>query len=228
MADPKAKPKSKAPSEPPSASAFWALLFAIIIGIYLIGQGFSYILVLLGLKDKDTGLMNQHAVQTTKIAFAGFLSTFQAISLFICLLFILGMIYTKFRVYEMKRMDKVRKKVAEISEKKIAERPEPNKKWLKVQEHVNSSNPSDWRLAILEADIMLNEILEKMGYKGMTIGDKLKTIEQSDFTNLDAAWEAHKVRNSIAHQGSDFNMNQKEAKRVISLYEKVFTEFYFI
>ncbi len=67
-----------------------------------------------------------------------------------------------------------------------------------------------------------------MGYKGMTIGDKLKTIESSDFTNLDNAWEAHRTRNMIAHEGSDFQLNQNEAKRIIGLYEKVFKEFYFI
>ena len=103
-----------------------------------------------------------------------------------------------------------------------------NPKWEKVLEHINSPNHSDWRLAILEADIMLGEVLDKMGYLGATIGDKLKSIEQSDFTNLQAAWEAHKVRNMIAHEGSDFNLNKPEAERVIKLFEKVFKEFKFI
>lgn len=103
-----------------------------------------------------------------------------------------------------------------------------NPKWQKVLEHVNSPNASDWRLAILEADIMLDEMLDKMGYHGATIGDKLKTIEQSDFTTLQEAWEAHKVRNSIAHEGSDFSINKPEAERVIKLFQKVFEEFKYI
>ncbi len=103
-----------------------------------------------------------------------------------------------------------------------------NKKWQQVQEHINSPNPSDWRLAILEADIMLGDILEKMGYQGDSIGDKLKGIEKSDFVTLDQAWEAHRTRNQIAHQGSDFQLNEREAKRIIDLYKKVFEEFYYI
>lgn len=224
MADTKSKPKGEAPQ----TESAWAILVGGIIVILLIGQGISILLSVLGFKDPETGVLNSHAVESFKISFASFLSTFQVISLFICLLFFISILYIKFRLYEMKRMDKIKQKIAEINEKKIVDRPEPNKKWLKVQEHVNSANPSDWRLAILEADILLNEILEKMGYHGMTIGDKLKTIERADFTNLDAAWDAHKVRNLIAHEGSDFNMNQNEAKRVVGLYEKVFVEFHFI
>ncbi|MFA7252453.1 MAG: hypothetical protein WC027_01195 [Candidatus Paceibacterota bacterium] len=103
-----------------------------------------------------------------------------------------------------------------------------NEKWESVVKHINSSNPSDWKLAILECDIMLGEILEKMGYIQPSIGEKLKSIEPSDFTNIEAAWEAHKIRNSIAHEGSEFAINEREAKRVIGLYELVFQEFEYI
>ena len=103
-----------------------------------------------------------------------------------------------------------------------------NEKWEKVKIHINSVNPSDWKLAILECDIMLGEILEKMGYMQESIGEKLKSIEPSDFTNIEAAWEAHKIRNQIAHDGSDFLINEREAKRVVGLYEAVFREFEYI
>jgi len=106
--------------------------------------------------------------------------------------------------------------------------PLVNEKWEKVIIHINSENPSDWKLAILECDIMLSDILEKMGYMQQSIGDKLKSIEPSDFTNIEAAWEAHKIRNQIAHEGSEFMMNEREAKRVIGLYELVFREFKYI
>lgn len=103
-----------------------------------------------------------------------------------------------------------------------------NKKWQDVLTHINSDNPSDWKLAILECDIILGDILEKMGYTQESIGEKLKSIEVSDFTNIEAAWEAHKIRNMIAHEGSEFLINEREAKRVIGLYELVFKEFEFI
>lgn len=106
--------------------------------------------------------------------------------------------------------------------------PVLNQKWESVQKHISSDNPAEWRLAILEADIMLGDILEKMGYQGDSIGEKLKGIEKSDFLTLDQAWEAHKVRNQIAHEGSDFLLNERDARRVIDLYKQVFEEFYYI
>jgi transposase len=67
-----------------------------------------------------------------------------------------------------------------------------------------------------------------MGYMQESIGEKLKSIEPSDFTNIENAWEAHKIRNTIAHEGSEFLINEREAKRVIGLYESVFREFEYI
>jgi hypothetical protein len=103
-----------------------------------------------------------------------------------------------------------------------------NRRWKNIQSLVNSHNLNDWKQAIIEADIMLDEMLEKMGYKGDSIGDKLKQIEASDFLTLNQAWEAHKVRNQIAHQGSNYILSHDEAERVIDLYSQVFKEFYFI
>jgi hypothetical protein len=100
-----------------------------------------------------------------------------------------------------------------------------NGRWERVIELVNSANSSDWRLAIIEADVMLEDLLERMGYHGESIGEMLKGVEQSDFLTLDAAWEAHKIRNKIAHGGSEFSLNEREAKRVIALFESVFKEF---
>jgi len=105
---------------------------------------------------------------------------------------------------------------------------EKNRRWERVLEHMNSVNPNDWKFAILEADIILDDLLTTMRYGGETVADRLKSIEKSDFNTIEDAWEAHKVRNSIAHQGADFLITEREARRVIGLYQNVFEEFSFI
>lgn len=102
-----------------------------------------------------------------------------------------------------------------------------NERWQRVIEHIESEHPNDWRIAILEADTILDEILTKMGYEGDTIADKLKQIERSDFQTLENAWEAHKIRNRMVHE-SDFMLSKREAERIIGLYRSVFEEFLFI
>ena len=114
-----------------------------------------------------------------------------------------------------------------IGEEKLVgeEKEMVNPKWLLVTKHIESENQADWKLAILEADIMLGDLLESLHLPGESIGERLKAVEKSDFDTIEEAWEAHKIRNAIAHEGSDFLITQRESNRVIGLYKKVFEEF---
>ncbi|MBX9907053.1 hypothetical protein K2X96_04135 [Patescibacteria group bacterium] len=103
-----------------------------------------------------------------------------------------------------------------------------NERWEQASHHIESDNPNDWRLAIIEADIMLEEALDALGYAGITIGDKLKQASPQFFTTLDDAWKAHRVRNEIAHRGSDFVLTKRLAKETIEQYRRVFTELHII
>lgn len=100
-----------------------------------------------------------------------------------------------------------------------------NPRWDKIVAQSNSMNPSDWQAAIIGADVMLEELLRAQGYQGDGVGDMLKSVEKSDFLTLDAAWDAHKVRNQIAHPTPDFDLTDRETKRVITEFESVFKEF---
>ncbi len=124
------------------------------------------------------------------------------------------------------------KKIQEKSDKHIEslipiETPEEkeNKRWKHVQELIGSNNPNDWRMAVLEADSMLEDLTLAMNVPGDTLGDRLKAIEPSDFLTLQNAWEGHKVRNQIAHQGSNFVLEYRTASLAIKNFEAVFREF---
>lgn len=98
-------------------------------------------------------------------------------------------------------------------------------RWAHVQELINTGRESDWRQAIIEADIMLDEILDEQGYVGESVGEKLKQVSPARFATLNDAWEAHKVRNEIAHSGSAYQLTEHVAYRTIAHYENVFREF---
>lgn len=99
-----------------------------------------------------------------------------------------------------------------------------NAKWLKVLELSHSANLSDWRLAVIEADVMLEEVLRAAGYAGDGVGEMLKSVDHTDMLTLDSAWEGHKIRNRIAHNGGAYQLTERETRRVISLFESVFKE----
>lgn len=96
-------------------------------------------------------------------------------------------------------------------------------RWEHIQSLLEGDSPSAWREAIIEADIMLDEVLTKQGYAGDGVGEKLKAADS--LKTLQNAWEAHKVRNQIAHQGSSFDLSETVARRTLAHYEAVFREF---
>ncbi|HEY4507450.1 MAG TPA: hypothetical protein VJJ47_01000 [Candidatus Paceibacterota bacterium] len=107
-------------------------------------------------------------------------------------------------------------------------RPAEPERWRHAKVLLTSTSQSDWRQAIIEADIILEEMLRAIGYDGTTIGDMLKNVEPSDFATIEKAWDAHKVRNQIAHRGSDFTVTRQDAQSVLNKYEDVFREFNYI
>lgn len=101
-------------------------------------------------------------------------------------------------------------------------------RWRKILTMADSTNQNDWRQAIIEADIILDEILTRANYAGQDLGSKIRGATEADFKNVKLAGEAHFIRNRIAHDGAAYPISQHEAKRVINNYRQVFEEFYFI
>ena len=75
----------------------------------------------------------------------------------------------------------------------------------------------DARRAIFDADKLLDFLLKKKGFQG-SLGDKLKQAH-SYFTNLDAVWAAHKLRNRIAHE-MGFEVTEGETQKALSAYKQ--------
>jgi len=130
-------------------------------------------------------------------------------------------------VYSMMRLFQLRAREKEFYDT-VIESPETknagNPRWKHITELADSEKTSEWREAIIEADIMLDDTLGRQGYVGDGVGEKLKSIEPADMKTLQDAWEAHKVRNQIAHEGSAFNISDTIARRTIGRYESVFRE----
>ncbi len=99
-----------------------------------------------------------------------------------------------------------------------------NPRWQHVSQLMESGSASEWREAITEADILLEDALTANGFEGEGVGEKLKRIDRSDLASLEDAWEAHKVRNAIAHQGSAYALSEALAHRTMQRYENVFRE----
>ena len=152
---------------------------------------------------------------------------FVLLSVVISLPFIALSAYCAMRIFFLRRHER---KMLAAAQRPVASKdiPKTQLRWARVLEQARGGAEHGWRLAILEADIMLNELLDMQGLKGETMAEKMKQADRASFNSIDAAWEAHKIRNRIAHDGTEHALNQREARRVIGLYEKVFREFGYI
>jgi len=93
------------------------------------------------------------------------------------------------------------------------------KQWAKISKRLETEKEAECKLAIIEADGLLNDILRKMGYSGETMGEILKQLDSATLPSIDPIWEAHKTRNNVVHD-PDYKLTLDQAKKVLGVYEK--------
>ena len=98
------------------------------------------------------------------------------------------------------------------------------KEWNKVKELFDRGTSSDLKLSIIEADKLLDEVLDSLNFKGETLKEKLDHLSEEQFPELDELKYAHFIRNKIVHE-KNFSLSRKEAEAIISVYENFFRSF---
>ncbi len=93
------------------------------------------------------------------------------------------------------------------------------KAWAKITARLETGLESEYKLAVIEADSMLDDILKRMGFGGETLGERLEKLTAATLPNLEQIWEAHKIRNNIVHD-PDYRLTLDEARRVLDIYEQ--------
>lgn len=96
-------------------------------------------------------------------------------------------------------------------------------RWEEITRHINSPKEAEWKFAVIEADNLTNDILRKRDFAGETMGDILTNIQPGQLITLEELWEAHKIRNKIAHDNGYF-LRYAEAKRAVNQFEKTLKE----
>jgi hypothetical protein len=93
--------------------------------------------------------------------------------------------------------------------------------WKRIQEQFYRGGENDLKVAILEADKLLNDSLREAGVMGIQLGDRLKKTTAEQVPNLNELWQAHKLRNQIAHE-QNFKLKRDLAERALGIYEEAF------
>ena len=90
--------------------------------------------------------------------------------------------------------------------------------WAIVQKHFFAGDTNDLKVAVMEADNILNDALRYAGVRGVNLGDRLKNVKHGQIPNIEDVWAAHKLRNEIAHEMS-FPLKRDTAERALESFK---------
>ncbi|MBQ3474195.1 hypothetical protein IJH24_02095 [Candidatus Saccharibacteria bacterium] len=91
-------------------------------------------------------------------------------------------------------------------------------RFLEIENKLKQDNPASFQMTIINGDKLLDKAMVEMGIAGKTMGDRLKKAG-SRFSNLNAVWRAHKLRNAIAHE-TDLEVSYKQAFNALQIYKQ--------
>ncbi len=99
-------------------------------------------------------------------------------------------------------------------------------KWEKTRAKLKSKNESDYKVAIIEADNIIDDLIKRMGYAGENFGERLGNITPGQIENIEDLKKAHEIRNRIIHD-ERFVLTKEEAKKTLGYFEE-FLKFFMV
>lgn len=94
-------------------------------------------------------------------------------------------------------------------------------RWKNVLSRLETASEEEYKLAVIEADNMLDASLKRIGFAGETLADRLGKVNVTIVPNLPEVREANRIRNNIVHDPS-YRLTLSEARRIIEIYEVTF------
>ena len=91
-------------------------------------------------------------------------------------------------------------------------------RFLEIENKFKKENPATYMTTVINADKLLDRAMMEMGLAGKTMGERLKK-NGDKFSNLNGVWQAHKLRNAIAHE-PDVEVSYKRAYNALSIYKQ--------
>lgn len=101
------------------------------------------------------------------------------------------------------------------------------KEWKKIIDLIETDDPHNYRIAIIQADDLLSEVLSQLGYKGDTIEQQLEKTGEYLISNKEDVIKAHKIREDLIYDPA-FQITKDKAKEIISIYETALRDLEYI
>ena len=91
--------------------------------------------------------------------------------------------------------------------------------FLAIETSLTKDNSQSYNMAVVEGDKLLDKAMMEMGIPGKTMGERLKKCGKEKYSQLNAVWNAHKLRNQIAHEAG-FKLEYHQARHALTIYKQ--------
>lgn len=98
-----------------------------------------------------------------------------------------------------------------------------SKQWGKILNRLEAGTESDYKLAVIESDDMLDASLKRLGYDGATLEEKLGKLTSATLPNIKQLYELHRLRNNIVHD-PDYILSLDETKKALDAFTQAFRD----
>jgi len=92
------------------------------------------------------------------------------------------------------------------------------KQWNRIKRRTETGAEADYKLAIIDADDLLQEVLDSRGFEGDTFEEIVKSAGKLMEPVLEDILKAHEARNSIVYN-PDFKITAEQVKKILEVYE---------
>lgn len=96
-------------------------------------------------------------------------------------------------------------------------------RWQSITAKAKGGTPDANKVAIIDADKLVDDILKQLGLQGEHMADRLEKLSSDEVRSLDRIWRAHRLRNNLVHTPG-FQLTLSEAKKALEDYEAFLKE----
>ena len=96
------------------------------------------------------------------------------------------------------------------------------KRWQEIESMLDRPGEMNYKLAVMEADKILDYVLKSMSMSGKDMGERIR-FASFKYGRLRKVWWAHVLRNQLVHEAT-FALNHTMAKKAIKTFRRALEE----
>lgn len=96
---------------------------------------------------------------------------------------------------------------------------ELNRRWRAIIKRTDTGSEKEYKLAIMEADDFLKQVLEDADFQGKNMEELVKAAGRRVVSNTDDILAAHQVRNVLVYD-VNYKLDANQARKILQDYEK--------